>query len=729
MQINKVRLCNFSSYFGETEIDFSTQAGKNIVLVGGNNGAGKTSLFTAIKLALYGPQCFHFQEKNNQYTLKIKNLINHDAYLMVPVHAYVELDISIPMDRISRTYHIKREWIYQNKRLSEQYIVSQDGITLNTKDTDFFQNYLFSVIPPNLFDFFFFDGEDVGDFFTSGHYNQYLKNAILTLCGYDTFSIIKKYCASFVNSYEDNNEYNTTRALIEQTETQRVYLETKLTHLLSRIEELNEKIADFSSQKSALEDKFLRSGGLTQERQDELSSEMKRQEHIKEDKNRRIRDFVESSMPLVIVSDLASRASIQLSKERELQQYQTIMSKLSVEVIDQIIRTKRLPFDNSFANQFLDGLSGVLQPEWDTDGFAKIHDLSEEAQNHVTSMMVKLSDFDRRGMIKTVREKEKAARKYDEAAKTLRSALPDIDANAYLAEITKLTNDIEQYQESVQTSQKRLEEAQNKLQDTQKLLERLYKALQTQAKDQTAFKYTARIQKVMDAMIQQATRSKFEQVQKLAIQMFQQIIRKENYVDLIELDDDFTINLYKTQNYTVSELALLLRNIGMDELEYRLGNTGVVQAMKILSCNTKKEFRDYLAKAVDTEQIGFEDDQTLKLYKRLEINQLSKGEKQVFVLALYWAIIKSSGQRIPFIIDTPFARIDTEHREQISRVFFPGISNQVVIFSTDEEVVGPYYEVISNSLAHQYTLNYIESTGRTVVSDGYFVRSKHDIQA
>ena len=59
MQINKVRLCNFSSYFGESEIDFSTQKGKNIILIGGNNGAGKTSLFTAIKLALYGPQCFH----------------------------------------------------------------------------------------------------------------------------------------------------------------------------------------------------------------------------------------------------------------------------------------------------------------------------------------------------------------------------------------------------------------------------------------------------------------------------------------------------------------------------------------------------------------------------------------------------------------------------------------------------------------------------------------------
>ena len=50
---------------------------------------------------------------------------------------------------------------------------------------------------------------------------------------------------------------------------------------------------------------------------------------------------------------------------------------------------------------------------------------------------------------------------------------------------------------------------------------------------------------------------------------------------------------------------------------------------------------------------------------------LSAGEKQVYILCLYWALIKSSGLEIPFIIDTPYGRIDEKHRNAITRKFFP----------------------------------------------------------
>ena len=72
MKINKVKLYNFSSYEGNNEFDFEiTDAGKNIVLIGGKNGAGKTSLFTAIKVALYGPLAYGYVGVNSHYISNI----------------------------------------------------------------------------------------------------------------------------------------------------------------------------------------------------------------------------------------------------------------------------------------------------------------------------------------------------------------------------------------------------------------------------------------------------------------------------------------------------------------------------------------------------------------------------------------------------------------------------------------------------------------------------------
>ena len=111
---------------------------------------------------------------------------------------------------------------------------------------------------------------------------------------------------------------------------------------------------------------------------------------------------------------------------------------------------------------------------------------------------------------------------------------------------------------------------------------------------------------------------------------------------------------------------------------------------------------------------------TLDLYKRIDISRLSKGERQIFILSLYWAIIELSGQDIPFIIDTPYARIDANHRREISEKFFPNISKQVVILSTDEEINEEYYEIIKPYIAKEYLLINDESQNRTTVENHYF---------
>ena len=50
---------------------------------------------------------------------------------------------------------------------------------------------------------------------------------------------------------------------------------------------------------------------------------------------------------------------------------------------------------------------------------------------------------------------------------------------------------------------------------------------------------------------------------------------------------------------------------------------------------------------------------------------LSKGEQQMFATAILWALAKTSGKPLPFMIDTPLARLDVDHRHNLVDRFFP----------------------------------------------------------
>ena len=721
MRINTVHLYNFSSYAGDNIIDLHTTADKNVILIGGNNGAGKTSLFTAIKLALYGPLCFKFQDKNHHYYNRVKELINHDAFLSEEVKSFVELELYLPSERLHSIYTIHREWTILDKRIVESYSVLRDGDLLNNKDLDFFQNYLFTIIPPNLFDFFFFDGEEVGEFFASGTYNRYIKNAVLTLSGYDTFGIIAKFCESFIVTEEDNVAYEQAAKQAIEAENNFSLAKAQIDELKIQIEDLKQTISRDENEREALEQKFTRSGGLSEQERKKLEKDLAKLDAIKSENSKTIRGFVENLMPLFMTKELAKRVYDQLQAERAVQEYQAVLSLLSPEVLTEII--KDLP-QQQVSEEFVDtlskGISEHIKPNINLSGFRIIHDMSRDQESQVIAAITKLGDLDVKQLIKDCEEKTSAAKKYDKKAKKLRDALPEVDAAAFLARISQLSKQIEENKESLVRAEIQLEMAEQTCEQQGILKEKTRKVLQVLAKNQTAYLYTDRVGRVMNQMIQSVTQEKFKQVEKLTIEKFGSIIRKENYVQRFELDENFNINLYKKQTYSIRELSAIVRHSGMDSLEKRLGTEGIQIVLSALQVQDLFELKSVLEHYEENGGKILSANQLLDLYNRIELSQLSKGEKQVFILSLYWAIIKSSNQAVPFIIDTPFARIDTEHRERIAELFFPEVSDQVVILSTDEEVVGAYYTALKPKISAEYLLDYIPSSSKTVVSSGYF---------
>ena len=94
---------------------------------------------------------------------------------------------------------------------------------------------------------------------------------------------------------------------------------------------------------------------------------------------------------------------------------------------------------------------------------------------------------------------------------------------------------------------------------------------------------------------------------------------------------------------------------------------------------------------------------------------------------MLWALAKTSGRKLPVIIDTPLARLDSEHRANIIERYLPEVSHQVVVLSTDTEVDMEVAASLDKHVSHSYLLDYIRHEGRTVTVPGYFADLKREI--
>lgn len=201
-------------------------------------------------------------------------------------------------------------------------------------------------------------------------------------------------------------------------------------------------------------------------------------------------------------------------------------------------------------------------------------------------------------------------------------------------------------------------------------------------------------------------------LEKAIVQKLKSIYRKNNLITHIEIGKNFDFNLYQDEEYNGKELLTLYKNLGDSEFTNLIGTKGEKRLVKMLEGTSINVLKNKSESDFGQEPI--------QLYKKIELGRLSKGERQIFILALYWAIIEISGQNIPFIIDTPYARIDANHRREISEKFFPNISDQVIILSTDEEINEEYYKIVKPYVSKEYLLINDENENRTTIKNNYF---------
>jgi DNA sulfur modification protein DndD len=84
---------------------------------------------------------------------------------------------------------------------------------------------------------------------------------------------------------------------------------------------------------------------------------------------------------------------------------------------------------------------------------------------------------------------------------------------------------------------------------------------------------------------------------------------------------------------------------------------------------------------------------------------ISAGMKQIAAQALLWALSEVSGKTVPIVVDTPLARIDRQHQENLLQNYYPKAGRQVIVLPTDSELDREKYFLLRPHIGSEFHLS------------------------
>lgn len=717
MIINSIKLKNFRSYEDETEFSFSPKENKNIVLIGGENGAGKSTLFEAIKLCIYGPMSYGYIGINSNYLTKVKNNINNNAFKNDIVNCDISLSLSFKEGTQINNYTLNRSWQYIKQKIVERFEVTKNGSVLNEDEINYFNRYLQSVLPPSLFDFFFFDGEELTEFFIGKNSSNSLKDAVLQLFNYDTFNILKKQLLSYQRNISKNNtNLNDIQTLYDEALNRVKTAKSEIDLISSHIEAKELELDELLVKKNTLDDEFKSSGGILETERAEITSKITKLENERSIINQEIKDFCNDILPFLIISDLLVDTKVQIDKEENISSYKAVKNKLSGEIIKKSFNS--IPNLNNSSADFDEIAVTILNNMFDVNELQNISEillLSDDQKINVLSTITSIianNETYKRSLINNFDKLKSIAIELRDCRDKLNSTISGELVENYLKEIEAINNNIINTQNSILTLKHKLDNCNEELKNAEYHYIRAKNQYTSSLQDNNVLELSSNLTEYLDALLTTLTKDKLRLIEENFISIFKTIIRKNEYVSSIVIDDSFESTLYVNRGYSSLEIQNIISNLGINDISKKYGLMFIEDLLNKYPVSSLSELMEYLNNNPSWEDI--------EVRTKVNVNDFSKGEKQIYILCLIWALIKSSGVEVPFIIDTPYARIDESHRKTLTVDYLPNISKQVIILSTNEEIDSNLYNVIKPYICDEYLLLYNESARKTEVKKGYF---------
>src|SRR4030043_1118159 len=309
MILRKLEIENFRCYSKKTEFNFAPpdeNAYRNIYLIGGRNGAGKTSFLGAIHLCLYGRfesrdgsikvqqpadmidyvnGAYKYKDDRDGLARHIRERDNNDIRLAV---TYEDENDEITIERIWKPRRIRRSDNSILPNLEETLSIYENGTKLMDWNSEEIKQWVeLSIIPWETAQFFFFDGEKVEHFAAPERSSKDIPQAIERLLGIQLYVNLKDHLQKYIvteirsESIEKlDGEIMSARRQLKKTEGEKEELAIDIENTKSELDRIQKEKNDLENQYNEL---FLRYGGPKSQRLE--IERIKRREQLQAKRN------------------------------------------------------------------------------------------------------------------------------------------------------------------------------------------------------------------------------------------------------------------------------------------------------------------------------------------------------------------------------------------------------------------------------------------------------------
>ena len=666
MQINHIHVENYKTYL-MLDLDVSVKDEERpIILIGGMNGSGKTTMFDAIYGALYGLEIRderHFRELFNS---GVTDIIGKRIVLEIDFEGMIGSKTA--QYKLTRTYQIVNAKAVENVTLHIGGTTYTYGTRTAQKDRTINEEAVKKIIkanlPKELSNYFLFDAMKTSELVKDEQINQLIRDNIKSVMGFNKYSLL----------------VDVSSKMLDEMKAGRIENE----NLKKEFQELQERKRNIEGELSSLRNSYDDALGYANNNREQYNM-------LKDGRNKND-----------ITKDQISRTEARINEIRKSEQaFRQNADELTKQLETDIFVQKLASSIKNEVEQILNHKLSLEESKKSILSEKQIENIAGRVVAIIQKRYVTSQTIDLPSIVSAVmyeQEADEIKDRYD----YLNNA--DVEAIKSLVNSTMMNpyNSFEQ-------SRDRTEEEMKDLPKLQRQLESYRESLA--GDDFSMISLYEENERNMTSLKEQI-REKETEITRIEKEIGRYDFDTPNVPDpKFELMKQLPDFFRKLQHKLLMNRKRDIENMMKEQLNINLVSySGTIERVELSDSDDNISFKMYH-----------------KQGNEIPLNQLNAGAKQTVMQVLLKVLYELGDYEPPVMIDTVMGVLDKESRATIIENYFPNLARQTILLSTDSEIrTEDDYKLLEAYISKVYTVHRDKEHQCTTVSDDYFGETLKD---